>query len=455
MRHLSVSVLAAGALLTLALLPACSDYSVESIDKADDAGDDDIVPPDDSGGEPVGDPDLVADPAEVDLGILCGGGSRTITLSNVGDAALNVEDMVVSGASWELVAPDLPVSIAVGGELEFTVSGVAGTGKVEVVSDDPDTPLLTIPLSVAADVAPSVAITTPTDADVLGVGAITVFEASLSDDADSLNELTVTWESDVDGVVSTDSADTSGLSQLDWDASGVSSGSHTVTVTVTDTCGNSASDSVTICQNDGYVEDSVDIASWNFEGTAQWDTANGWVELTKALTNQGGTAFQTSSTVDADNVSIEFQFYASGGSGADGLSVTALDTTRMTGFVGSTGGGIGYGGLPGWSVEVDTYYNAVDPTTADHVSVHMDGDSNTPVAWATLPEMEDGKWHTMSVTVSGTWMTVTIDGTAYLDQTISQLSNFPAYVGFTAATGSLTNSHLVDALQVEKFVCEE
>jgi hypothetical protein len=52
-------------------------------------------------------------------------------------------------------------------------------------------------------------------------------------------------------------------------------------------------------------------------------------------------------------------------------------------------------------------------------------------------------------------MTIDIDGTNYVDQNVSGLTHFPAYVGFTAATGSYTNYHLIDSLQVEGFVCEE
>ena len=68
--------------------------------------------------------------------------------------------------------------------------------------------------------------------------------------------------------------------------------------------------------------------------------------------------------------------------------------------------------------------------------------------------MEDGNWHRMGVSVVGDWITVDVDGTTYIDEQVSELSSFPAYVGFTGATGGFTNYHLIDALEVEEFVCE-
>jgi len=160
--------------------------------------------------------------------------------------------------------------------------------------------------------------------------------------------------------------------------------------------------------------------------------------------------------VSSDAVNIDFEFYVSGGTGADGISLTAIDADRMSTFVGGSGGGIGYYGLPGWSIEIDTWYNSEhsDPTSADHVSVHIDGDVNSPLAWATLPEMEDGAWHLGSVEVVGSHMRVWVDGILYIDDTIPGLTPFDAYVGFTAATGGSTNYHLIDALEVEGFICE-
>ena len=181
------------------------------------------------------------------------------------------------------------------------------------------------------------------------------------------------------------------------------------------------------------------------------------MELTGPYLDQAGTAFQTTAAVSSDDIVIEFDFYVSGGTGADGISLTALDVDRMTTFVGRTGGGIGYDGLPGWSIEVDTWYNGDthDPTTEDHVSFHLDGDISTPLAWAVLPDMEDEEWHRASIEVVGSYVRVWIDGVLYIDTTIPGLEPFDAYVGFTAATGGATNWHQIDSLEVEGFICDE
>ncbi len=281
--------------------------------------------------------------------------------------------------------------------------------------------------------------------------------AQVNDDHTAPTDLTVRWESDVDGLLSGGTVDAAGTATQPWDAALQTPGPHRFTVTVTDACEQTATATVSACQNAGYVSENLDLTSWTFNGTAGWDALNGWVELTAPFTNQAGTAFQTSAAVSSDNISVDFGFFVSGGTGADGMSVTALDTSRATSFVGNTGGGIGYGGLPGWSIEVDTWYNSehADPTELDHLSLHLDGNVNGPVAWATLPEMEDGAWHQMSVRVVGARFTISVDGVVYIDQDVPGLSTFPAYIGFTAATGSVTNYHLIDALLVEEFVCGE
>lgn len=428
----------------LVLLLACSEYEVKSTDGAG-GGDSDAAAP-----------AIGVSPSALDLGVVCGAGESEVVISSEGAGPLHVTSVSVTGDGWGVGALDLPAELDPGETLTVPLSTGGGAAALRVESDDPDEPTVEVPLRASVDAAPTVTITSPGEGEVLSAGALTTFTATVSDDLDLPSALSAEWSSDVQGVLSTDAPADSGEASFSWIGTAVESGTHNLTLTVTDSCGNASADTLSVCQNAGYVEDSLDLATWHFEGTALWDSSNGWVQLTNTSTDQAGTAFQTTETVDASNVVIEFSFYVSGGSGADGLSLTALDSARMTSFVGSTGGGIGYYGMPGWSLEVDTWYNGEynDPTTEDHLSVHIDGDVANPVTWATLPEMEDGAWHTLAATVSDGWMTVTVDGVTYIDQAITGLTSFPAYVGFTAATGASTNYHLIDALAVERYVCD-
>jgi hypothetical protein len=428
----------------LLLLAACSDYALEP-EKTEPAGDT---------AEP-GAPAAAVAPAAIDLGIVCGALDPTsVTVTNTGTANLVVGGAEVTGAGWALGDIALPADVAAGGTLEIPLVPGFGTAVLEVYTDDPSNETLSVPLAAVADAPPAVAILSPADGAILDNTA-TILAGVVADDVEDPTALVVGWASDVDGALLS-TVSPGGDTTVEWDPTVRTAGSHTVTLSATDACGQSALATMTVCQDQGYDAENLDLDTWHFEGTSRWDGSNNWVELTQPLDGQGGTAFQTSSTVGADNVSIDFAFYVSGGSGADGFSVTALDSARMTSFVGATGGGIGYMGLPGWSIEVDTYYNGeYDPTAEDHLSIHFDGDVANPVAWVALPEMEDGAWHEMEVNVLAPHVTVSIDGTVYLDTDLSGFTAFPAYVGFTAATGSLTNYHLIDALTVTRYVCQE
>lgn len=435
-------------LLAALLLVGCTEYQVQPKEEVPDDGQDtDTVAP---GQAQVG-------PSALELGVVCTQGTDLVRVENVGQGPLEVTGVQADGEGWSAAHDSLPVTLEPGEILNIAVTGGPGQGTLTVDTDDPVNPRHEVPLRADADQPPTAQITSPGDSDVLDVSSVTAFLAQVSDDVDSADALTLSWSSDVDGVLSSDPATASGEARFDWDASQRSEGIHTVTLTATDSCGQSVNAVIPICQNAGYLAENLDLSTWHFEGDALWDTTNRWVQLTNTNGYQAGTAFQTGAAVDSGNVSIAFSFFVSGGTGADGMSVTALDTNRMTSFVGSSGGGIGYGGLPGWSIEVDTWHNTeyYDPTPDDHLSLHIDGNLSAPITWATLPEMEDGNWHQMEVNVSGSHMTVSVDGVTYIDDRFSQLTSFPAYVGFTAATGGSTNFHLVDALQVEEFVCEE
>ena len=415
--------------------------------------------PEESSPPPPG--DLLADPSSSAL-VVCGSASQDITLQNAGEGDLTIDDLELEGDGWTLEEVSLPLVLEPGASAVVTLSASAGEATLHVHSDDPDTPDLSVPLSATADAAPSLTILSPTHEEVLESGPVSL-EAQVSDDVDDPSSLGVTWTSSLDGVVGEATPDSTGYAITSWDDDR-SEGNHDLSASVTDACGNTTSTDVGVCQQGGYEVDELDIDAWHFEGSATWDDSSGWLQLTDAATNQVGSAFQIASPVAAGDVDIEFAFYVSGGSGADGMSLTALDAGSMTTYLGPAGCGLGYGsagctsgaGLPGWSIEVDTYDNGMpyDPTAQDHVAFSFDGHADAPVVWAALPEMEDGLWHVMSVNVVAPHVTVAIDSTPYIDQDVTGDFDFDAYIGFTASTGALTNKHLVDSLTVTEYVCE-
>ncbi|MFT5684174.1 MAG: hypothetical protein ACI8RZ_005115 [Myxococcota bacterium] len=440
-------------LLSAALFTACDDGDTQpEIIVECCCDDDDTGSGTTTSGSPVG----YTTVEEVDLGVVCGSGEASVPVANDGDAVLVLSQVSVSGGDWELLSA--PTEIDPGTTADIQLSGSDGTGILTIQTNDPSNPTILVHLSASADQPPSVDLDAASA--IIAPGAIETLTGSVSDD-DGADSLSLSWSSDVDGVLSTDGTDSTGAVSLDWDGAIQSSDSHTVTLTATDACGNTASDDITFCQNEGYTEENIDLASWEFTGNAEWDKKNSWVELTNDSSYQRGTAFQTSQTVSSDSVSIRFLFYAgvNDSGGADGLTLTAIDTTRMTTYQGASGGSIGYGGLPGWTVEVDTWYNSEssydEPTTADHVSFVIDGDSTSAgEISAAIHEVEDGLWHEMEVEVDGIHVTVKIDSITYLDDDVPAIVSFPAHVGFTAATGGSTNYHLIDALNVEGFICE-
>ena len=231
---------------------------------------------------------------------------------------------------------ELPLVIAPGAAESLSILGTEGSAELTVRSNDPDEPAVMVPLSAVADQAPTVRIDSPSTGSLIDVGETTSFTATVSDDVDPADGLELVWTSDVDGELTTSPAADDGSAVYDWQPEIHTEGTHLVSLTATDTCDNSVSTDITVCQQAGYTVEQIELESWHFEGSANWDLHNDWVELTTNANNQVGTAFATDETVDGSSVEIEFYFYIGDGSGADGISLTALDTTRMTDWVGGT-----------------------------------------------------------------------------------------------------------------------
>ena len=437
-------------------LVSCSDYDFISKDGN---------PQPDTGDLSIFEPDLVASPESVSE-IICASEEFVLSLGNEGKSALQIYDLLFDGEGWGLSeTASFPVDIAPGEAWDVSITGGEGLTTLRVLSNDPDMPEKEIVLEGLGDQAPVPVIASPHHDSIVDIGVDLTLEGRVGDDVDAPEEIELSWVSSQDGLLYTGNADSSGIFSWQWPWGARSEGAHQIELVATDSCNNQAGQDISICQQAGYTVDQLAISTWHFEGAASWDTANSWLELTPVANSVVGSAFQTSTTVPADAVSIEFLFYIGDGDGADGLTLTALDTSRMGGYLGGNGCGIGYGGgayctagpaLPGWTIEVDTYYNGEqDPTPEDHVAFTFDGNLMTAPAWAVLPEMEDTGWHSMKVEVNAPHVLVQIDGVTYIDQNLSGNFNFPAYVGFTAGTGGQTNRHLIDSLEVTETICEE
>ena len=99
----------------------------------------------------------------------------------------------------------------------------------------------------AVGTPPVLTVTAPADGATLNHSDAVVFEATLTDNEDLPNEVTLSWESDLDGVFSTDGADSSGAATVSIDS--LSPGDHVVTVTATDTDGLFVTDTVSFNLN--------------------------------------------------------------------------------------------------------------------------------------------------------------------------------------------------------------
>ncbi len=412
---------------------------------------------------PAGSPDIDVEPDEIGVAGVCDNGEESLTVSNLGVVDLNILAVLTTG-SWSAVE-GWPATVPPGGSFELGLQTLGGPGTVSIHSDDPDEPVVEVPLDTAEDTPPVVSLILPPAGVTLPQAVPIEIHARVSDEETPAEELEVEWTSDRDGYVANTPPDEDGEAIGEWRWPRSDSW-HDLTVTVTDSCGQEASSTVSVCQQKGYDEGVLDLEEWVFSGSASWDEINEWIELTPVEPYVVGSAFTTEVAVDGANVEIDFLFYIGDGSGADGLSLTALDTNRAVSYLGGDGCGIGYGGdapctdgpaLPGWSIEIDTYYNGgQDPTPEDHIMFTFNGDVDDPSFWAPIPEMEDTGWHSMRVVVDAPHVLVELDGFPVVDQDmLGGLFAFPAVIGFTAGTGSLTNLHLIDELVVTEFVCPE
>jgi hypothetical protein len=193
------------------------------------------------------------------------------------------------------------------------------------------------------------------------------------------------------------------------------------------------------------------------------ETASAWLGTAIPVTSGFTMTFQfqiaaiTSPPADGFAFVIQNAPSPPAGSPWTGSGNTTLGSTGLGGY-------IGYAGIPNSiAVEFDTYddSNFDDPmctTTCAHVGIQSFGTTpNSPdhgsaanLGGPVLVNFADGATHTATITYDGTAnLSVSVDGTLVVTATTNLgtllgLNGSPAYVGFTAATGS--NSEYSDIL---------
>ncbi|MBB4921489.1 choice-of-anchor D domain-containing protein [Kitasatospora kifunensis] len=189
-------------------------------------------------------------------------------------------------------------------------------------------------------------------------------------------------------------------------------------------------------------------AGWTANGTATLP-GGGAVQLNGQVQQSAGSAFFVH-PLPTDGLKASFTAQLGPGTGGDGLTFSLLDAAKAsTTGLGATGGGLGFSGLPGVSVDLVTSWNS-QANSGNFVAVAIGPNSGIDnlgfLATAALPTSLRTGTHQVAVAISGGHLTVSVDGTAYLDTTPALPAS--AYAGFTAGTGANADAHAVSNVTI-------
>jgi hypothetical protein len=182
---------------------------------------------------------------------------------------------------------------------------------------------------------------------------------------------------------------------------------------------------------------------WHFNGSALM-YASALVTTTNS-TSLKGSAFWPHAIPSAGLVA-SFDSTMSGGTGGEGQTFVLADPSKgaKPTSLGGVGGLLGFGGIPGIAVALDTHKNATDPSS-NFVGIST-GKSTTSgaLAWAAtttnVSGLRPGPVH-VDVVVTATGLNVYVNGTQVLSANVAVPTN--VLVGFTGSTGSLTDIHAI------------
>jgi hypothetical protein len=193
----------------------------------------------------------------------------------------------------------------------------------------------------------------------------------------------------------------------------------------------------------GYALAPPGGGGWTDNGSAKMNGTS--LVLNPATTSQHGSAFN-GTVIPSAGLSASFTANIGAG-GGNGMALVLLDASKAgAGSLGTAGSGLGYAGLPGIAITLNTYQSIGYPSN-NFVGIATGGTG--PLTYAATHNLTTSLHGStdVGVTVSATGeIKVTVNGTQVLDQTVAVPQN--VLVGFTAATGAAYEQHAVSNVAV-------
>jgi hypothetical protein len=190
----------------------------------------------------------------------------------------------------------------------------------------------------------------------------------------------------------------------------------------------------------------VSAGAWVFNGSAAVSGQS--LVLNPAVSSTVGSAVY-STPLPSDGMSATFTATIGGGTGADGMTFAMLDASAASPrSIGPAGGALGFYGLPGVAVVLDTYQNGTDPS-ANFIGIATGGTTTGIATFAAttsnIPDLRTGS-HVVGVQVSGGQMAVSLDGVPKLSAAVT----LPASVlpAFTGSSGGRYDQHAVSNVSI-------
>ena len=203
---------------------------------------------------------------------------------------------------------------------------------------------------------------------------------------------------------------------------------------------------------------STDSGLWTYLGTAYRDPTNDYLVLTNSGYSQAGVAFFNYPI--SGSFVANFSYLVIGGSyPGDGFTMffykqqySTLDSGGSLAFSSP------YQSVPGYGIEFDSWQNPasdfqnaypnqpINPPQGDPPAPYIgliEGYAGNHLAYTAVdPRVDDGKWHQVSVEVTGSSVSVYVDQGLVLQWTGALNTTYSGF-GFSGATGDATAWHII------------